>query len=96
VFLGHGDADEKKPYALGHAAAETLQALGFDVTWRLYQNLGHWYKVPDEIDDIVNFIQNSVGWSVASSCRHGQSQYVRDRRRTLMQEESCVYLPDAS
>ncbi|KAJ1323187.1 lysophospholipase II [Microdochium nivale] len=65
VFLGHGELDEKKPPAIGRAAAETLRACGFDVIWRLYEDLGHCYKVPDEFDDIVDFIEMKVGWEVS-------------------------------
>ena len=39
-----------------------LRALGYEVVWKLYPGLGHWYKIPDEIDDIVEFIRGSVGW----------------------------------
>ena len=65
IFLGHGELDEKKPPALGQAAAETLRAIGFDVTWKLYSELGHWYKVPDEIEDIADFVKCRVGWRLA-------------------------------
>lgn len=34
---------------------------GMDVTWRAYEGFGHWYKVPDEIDDVVRFLKESVG-----------------------------------
>ncbi|KAI0876764.1 phospholipase/carboxylesterase [Hypoxylon argillaceum] len=61
IFLGHGDADEKKPYALGEGAVRTMRAAGYNVEWKLYPGLGHWYKIPDEIDDIVNFICSRVG-----------------------------------
>ncbi|KAI1329958.1 phospholipase/carboxylesterase [Xylariaceae sp. FL0255] len=66
IFLGHGDADEKKPHALGEDAARTMRAAGYDVTWKLYAGLGHWYKIPDEIDDIVDFICKRVGWKMAT------------------------------
>ncbi|KAI0542877.1 phospholipase/carboxylesterase [Xylaria digitata] len=66
VFLGHGDADEKKPYELGEAAARTMRAAGYSVEWKLYPGLGHWYRIPDEIDDIVEFIRNEVGWEMAA------------------------------
>ncbi|KAI1428453.1 acyl-protein thioesterase [Xylaria sp. FL1777] len=62
IFLGHGDADEKKPYELGEAAARTMRAAGYSVEWKLYGGLGHWYKIPDEIDDIAKFICEDVGW----------------------------------
>ncbi|KAI0973170.1 acyl-protein thioesterase [Xylaria arbuscula] len=64
VFLGHGDADEKKPYKQGEAAARTMRAAGYCVEWRLYAGLGHWYKIPDEIDDIAEFISKKVGWEM--------------------------------
>ncbi|KAF2973013.1 hypothetical protein GQX73_g528 [Xylaria multiplex] len=67
IFLGHGDADEKKPYELGEAAASTMRAAGYSVEWKLYHGLGHWYRIPDEIDDIVEFIRNEVGWEMAVS-----------------------------
>jgi len=63
IFLGHGLEDEKKPYKLGEAAAETMKAAGYEVVrWKLYSGLGHWYKVPDEIDDAVEFIVKDVRW----------------------------------
>lgn len=34
TFLGHGKEDDKKPVELGEAA-------GYEVQWRVYQNLGH-------------------------------------------------------
>ncbi|RBR20934.1 uncharacterized protein FIESC28_05086 [Fusarium coffeatum] len=64
VFMGHGDADEKIKPALGEEACRTLRSVGFEVEWKSYEGLGHWYKVPDEIDDIVNFIRGKVGWSL--------------------------------
>ncbi|KAI8944529.1 phospholipase/carboxylesterase [Xylaria longipes] len=67
IFLGHGDADEKKPHILGEAAARTMRAAGYDVDWRLYPGLGHWYKIPEEIDDIVNFISDRVGWDMTDT-----------------------------
>jgi hypothetical protein len=31
-----------------------------DVTWKIYESFGHWYKVPDEIDDILNFLREKT------------------------------------
>lgn len=61
VFLGHGDADPKVSVRLGEEARDTLESLGINTTWRAYEGFGHWYKVPDEIDDIVLFLQREVG-----------------------------------
>ncbi|KAJ4003470.1 hypothetical protein NW752_012087 [Fusarium irregulare] len=64
VFMGHGDADEKIKPTLGEDACSTLRSVGFEVEWKSYEGLGHWFKIPDEIDDIVNFIRGKVGWSL--------------------------------
>ena len=64
VFLGHGDSDEKRPVYQGEAAARALKAAGYGVQWKAYADLGHWYKIPDEIDDIIEFIRSKVGWPV--------------------------------
>ena len=58
VFLGHGSADEKVPYSLGQGMAETMRTAGYKVHWKCYENQGHWYKIPDEIDDIVGFLRS--------------------------------------
>ncbi|KAI9824192.1 MAG: hypothetical protein M1819_000904 [Sarea resinae] len=57
IFLGHGAMDEKVSVRLGEEARDTLEKLGCDVQWKAYEDLGHWYKVPDEIDDIVEFLK---------------------------------------
>jgi hypothetical protein len=59
IFLGHGRNDEKVSVHLGIQARSVLQALGCNVTGKDYDE-GHWYKVPEEIDDIVDFPQHAV------------------------------------
>ncbi|KAK2766986.1 hypothetical protein FQN54_006303 [Arachnomyces sp. PD_36] len=61
VFLGHGDLDEKVKFELGEEAAGIISSLGMNTTWKAYPGLGHWYKIPDEIDDIVAFLRQSLG-----------------------------------
>ncbi|KAK2745909.1 hypothetical protein FQN57_003522 [Myotisia sp. PD_48] len=62
VFLGHGSADEKVSVNLGQSMVDFLhKRLDMDVTWKVYEGFGHWYKVPDEIDDIVHFLKEKVG-----------------------------------
>jgi len=56
IFLGHGVMDEKVSVRLGEEARDGLKGLGCDVQWKAYEELGHWYKVPDEIDDVVVFL----------------------------------------
>lgn len=63
VALGHGEADEKVVPALGEQACQALRSTGFEVEWKSYEGQGHWYKIPDQIDDIVEFIKGRVGWS---------------------------------
>ncbi|KND89255.1 Acyl-protein thioesterase 1 [Tolypocladium ophioglossoides CBS 100239] len=64
IFVGHGGADEKVPCSLGEAMARTMQTAGYTLRWKYYQGHGHWYKIPDEIDDIVEFLRCDVGWQV--------------------------------
>lgn len=57
VLLCHGEEDEKVKCKLGKEAAECLSSLGMQVTWKCYPGLGHSYKIPDEIDDIFEFLE---------------------------------------
>ncbi|UJO20285.1 uncharacterized protein CLAFUR5_10299 [Fulvia fulva] len=59
VFLGHGKSDEKVKMIKGQKAVQCLRDMGVDVTWKDYDE-GHWYKVPEEIDDIVEFLQTRL------------------------------------
>lgn len=71
VFLGHGAADPKVSIKLGENMARTLSTeFNMDVTWRSYEDSGHWYKVPDEIDDILNFLENKTGVLVEKKAAH--------------------------
>lgn len=68
VFLGHGSADPKVSVDLGLRMVDILSGengLRMDVTWKAYKEFGHWYKVPDEIDDVVEFLEQKVGVPVA-------------------------------
>jgi len=60
-FLGRGTADEKVSVRLDVQNRDTLLELGQDVTWKQYDGWGHWYKVPDELDDIACFLREKVG-----------------------------------
>lgn len=57
LLLCHGEDDEKVKCNLGKEAAQCLSSLGMGVTWKCYPGLGHWYKIPDEIDDIFEFLE---------------------------------------
>ncbi|CAH0024507.1 unnamed protein product [Clonostachys rhizophaga] len=67
VFLGHGMVDEKIVPDLGENACDTLREIGFKVLWRTYQDLGHWYKIPEEIDDILAFMRTEMKWPVGNN-----------------------------
>ncbi|EFX04479.1 phospholipase/carboxylesterase [Grosmannia clavigera kw1407] len=60
VFFGHGTADEKVPLPLAEEMATTMKKAGYRVELKLYEGFGHWYKIPDEIDDIVRFIRSET------------------------------------
>ncbi|KAF2454108.1 Alpha/Beta hydrolase protein [Lineolata rhizophorae] len=60
TFLGHGEKDEKIKCKFREGAAKTLASLGLDVVWKSYAELGHWYGIPDEIDDILGFLRDTL------------------------------------
>lgn len=61
IFIGHGSEDPKVSVELGKKMSHVLSAgLGMDVTWKAYEGLGHWYRVEDEIEDILRFLQDRV------------------------------------
>ncbi|KAF1957711.1 alpha/beta-hydrolase [Byssothecium circinans] len=65
VFLGHGAKDDVVPSRFGEEAAGTLTSLGMDVTWKCYPELGHWYQVPEEIDDILAFLTERLAHTIS-------------------------------
>lgn len=72
VFLGHGSADPKVSVSLGQRMALILSSgFGMDVTWRAYEEFGHWYRVPEEIDDVVPFLKDKVAVPVSSDAKNG-------------------------
>src|SRR3569833_495851 len=71
ILLGHGDADEKIKFSLGEEAASTVASMGYPVTWKRYAGQGHWYKIPDQIDDFADFIYSTLGWwELAAAAQH--------------------------
>lgn len=65
LFLGHGSLDEKVSVNLGRRMASILSdGFGMDVTWKAYADLGHWYQIPGEIDNAVQFLQEKAGFLV--------------------------------
>ncbi|KAK3313309.1 Alpha/Beta hydrolase protein [Apodospora peruviana] len=59
VFLGHGSDDAYVDIELGRQAKDVLSRIGLTVEWKEYsgsEQEGHWLKVPEEVDDIANFL----------------------------------------
>ena len=65
VFLGHGTLDNKVNIRHGELARDVLRELGLQVQWKTYDD-GHWYTAPEEIDDIVAFLQENMRIHVAT------------------------------
>ncbi|EEP78477.1 predicted protein [Uncinocarpus reesii 1704] len=60
IWLAHGAMDEKVRPQLGELAAQTMEKLGWDVTWMLYDDLEHWFA-PYELDDMAIFLNTRAG-----------------------------------
>ncbi|KAJ5504216.1 hypothetical protein N7463_007090 [Penicillium fimorum] len=61
VFIGHGSEDPNVSVELGRRMSHVLSAgFGMDVTRKVYEGLGHRYRVEDEIEDILRFLQDRV------------------------------------
>ena len=63
VFMGHGADDAYVDIELGREAASILSSIGFSVEWRDYSGAeqeGHWLKVPEEMDDIRQFLVGAM------------------------------------
>ncbi|APA08816.1 hypothetical protein SS1G_02610 [Sclerotinia sclerotiorum 1980 UF-70] len=59
IFLAHGTGDGKVKPEWGEDMKKILEAVGYKVEWKLYEDLGH-VVVADELNDMVGFIkQNS-------------------------------------
>ncbi|KAF9876060.1 acyl-protein thioesterase [Colletotrichum karsti] len=69
VFLGHGTADENVPVQYGQDASRVLQMMQYDVTFKSYQGLDHWYST-EMMSDVVRFL----GQKVACFARSKQNQ----------------------
>ncbi|KAA8900254.1 putative phospholipase/carboxylesterase [Sphaerosporella brunnea] len=67
TWLGHGDADEVVKYLVGREIYGGLKALGMEVVWKRYRDFPHWYKVPEEIDDLAAFWEEKCGLSPSPS-----------------------------
>lgn len=57
IFMGHGEDDQKVKLEWSKQMRHTLVSLDFNVEFKTYKSLAHWYKVPDEIDDLSAFLK---------------------------------------
>ncbi|XP_066364148.1 uncharacterized protein [Miscanthus floridulus] len=63
ILLGHGRVDEVVVYRNGERSAEILRNSGFSfLTFKPYNGLGH-YTIPEETDDLCNWLSSSLGLS---------------------------------
>jgi lysophospholipase II len=58
VFLSHSQDDDVVPIANGKKLSTTLKKLGMVVSWKQYEDGGHWVNEPQGVDDIVSFIHS--------------------------------------
>jgi predicted esterase len=58
VFLSHSRDDDVVPIANGKKLSMTLEKLGMVVSWKQYEDGGHWVNEPQGVDDIVLFIHS--------------------------------------
>jgi lysophospholipase-2 len=64
VFIGHSVDDAYVDFELGRQAARILAQAGLQLEWKEYSGAeeeGHWFKIPDEMDDIHGFL-GRIGW----------------------------------
>ncbi|GAB5590149.1 hypothetical protein Unana1_05049 [Umbelopsis nana] len=60
VFLSHAMDDDVVPISNGEKLYQGLDHLGMTVTWKAYEDGGHWINEPQNMDDIVVFLQKSA------------------------------------
>lgn len=56
VFLAHSKDEETVPFAQGRELKKTMEILGYDVTWKEYEDGGHWIHPQHGADDMVAFL----------------------------------------
>ncbi|KAJ5379574.1 Phospholipase/carboxylesterase/thioesterase [Penicillium cosmopolitanum] len=60
-FLAMGQKIPRFPFTWARKIYRFLSnGFGMNVTWKAYEGLGHWYRVNDEIEDILIFLESHV------------------------------------
>jgi len=57
IFLAHSEDDEIVPFKLGNELRQIMKRLGFDVTWKRYEDGGHWIHPKHGLDDMSAFLE---------------------------------------
>ncbi|TVY45154.1 Acyl-protein thioesterase [Lachnellula occidentalis] len=57
VFLAHCKDDDMVPVENGRNLRQDLEKRGLDVTWKEYEDGGHWINEPQGVDDVVDFLR---------------------------------------
>lgn len=60
IFLGHELHDEMVSCDLGKEAKDLLAASGANTFWHTYESGEHWLKEPEEVEDMVKFIDQCL------------------------------------
>jgi predicted esterase len=61
ILLEHCTDDPLVKVVAGRGLRDTLRAFGAQVEWKEYPNGGHWFKEPEGIDDVVQFLNRVLG-----------------------------------
>jgi len=64
VLLGHGEDDAYVDIELGREVLHTLERIGLAAEWREYSGAeqeGHWFKAPEQLDDMTAFLVKAMG-----------------------------------
>lgn len=59
VFLSHSKDDDIVPIKNGERLHQGLRTLSMAVTWKDYEDGGHWVNEPQGVDDLVDFIREA-------------------------------------
>lgn len=60
VLLEHCVDDPLVLIGLGRGLRDTLLGFGSQVTWKEYEEGGHWFNSPQGMDDVVDFLKSHV------------------------------------
>lgn len=66
VFLAHSQDDEVVAIRHGERLRDCLRSGSMAVTWRSYEDGGHWVHEPQGVNDLVDFMRTSITTSLTS------------------------------